>query len=180
MYSAKYKISVIIPIYNSETSLKRCLTSIINQTLRNIEILCINDGSTDNSEKIIMDISKKDERIKYFSLIKNSGSGPARNKGLEYAEGEYISFIDSDDFILDDTCYEKMYKFASKNGANLVSANLRLIDNNGELGKHPHCFEVKNDSSILSRSSTPTTPKNDNSSLLSRSTNVPSIKNETK
>ena len=90
------KISVIIPIFNAERYLSDCLESIINQTFKDIEILCINDGSKDNSEKIIKKYAKKDKRIILFNQ-KNKGAGPARDKGIELSKGEYISFIDSDD-----------------------------------------------------------------------------------
>ncbi|HTX60798.1 MAG TPA: glycosyltransferase family 2 protein, partial [Methanobacterium sp.] len=87
-----FKISVIIPVYNSERYLGKCLDSIVNQTLKDIEILCIDDCSTDSTPQIIKEFSKEDNRVKYLKMIKNSGSGPARNKGLEIATGEYVSF----------------------------------------------------------------------------------------
>ena len=91
------KISVIIPIYNSEKYLSECLESIINQTFKDIEIICINDGSKDKSEKIIKQYAEKDKRIILLNK-KNEGAGPARDKGVEISKGEYLSFIDSDDF----------------------------------------------------------------------------------
>ena len=88
------KISAIIPVYNSEKYLKRCIDSLLNQTLKEIEIILINDGSTDNSQKIIDDYSKKFPSIfKTFSQP-NHGQASARNLGLKYATGEFISFID--------------------------------------------------------------------------------------
>ena len=92
------KVSIIIPIYNSEKYLKQCLESIINQTYKNIEIICINDGSTDNSEKIIKDYLKTNKNITYLKQP-NAGQSIARNKGLEKATGDFILFVDSDDFI---------------------------------------------------------------------------------
>ena len=91
------KISVIIPIYNSEKYLSDCLESIINQTFKDIEIICINDGSKDKSEQIIKQYAEKDKRIILLNQ-KNEGAGPARDKGVEISKGEYLSFIDSDDF----------------------------------------------------------------------------------
>ncbi len=91
-------ISVIIPIYNMEKYLTRCLDSVINETYKNLEILLINDGSTDNSEKICLEYAEKDKRIKYF-YKENGGQGSARNMGLDIATGDYIAFVDSDDFI---------------------------------------------------------------------------------
>jgi glycosyltransferase involved in cell wall biosynthesis len=91
------KISVIIPIYNSEKYLSECLESIINQTFKDIEIICINDGSKDKSEQIIKQYAKKDKRIILLNQ-ENKGAGPARDKGIKISKGEYLSFIDSDDF----------------------------------------------------------------------------------
>lgn len=119
-------ISVIIPIYNGETYLEKCLTSIFNQTLKNIEIICIDDGSTDNTVKIIENFKLKYDKIKIISQ-KNQGSGKARNKGIENCEGKYIAFLDADDIFLDDFALEKMYNIAIKNDSDIVSANLQLI-----------------------------------------------------
>ena len=90
------KISVIIPIFNAERYLSDCLDSIVNQSFKDIEIICINDGSKDKSEKIIKEYAQKDKRIILFNQD-NKGAGPARDKGIELSRGEYISFIDSDD-----------------------------------------------------------------------------------
>ena len=92
------KISVIIPVYNTEQYLKRCLDSIKENTYQYLEIICINDGSTDNSLEILEQYQKDDSR---FIIIdqKNSGVSKARNNGLEKATGDYIAFIDSDDWI---------------------------------------------------------------------------------
>lgn len=92
----KPKVSIIVPIYNTAKYLPNCLDSIINQTYQNLEIILVNDGSTDNSEKIIEKYAKKDSRIKIISQ-KNSGQSTARNAGLKKATGDYIGFVDSDD-----------------------------------------------------------------------------------
>ncbi len=92
------KVSVIVPVFNVEAYLNESLDSILNQTLNDIEIICINDGSTDNSLNILETYAKKDKRIKIISK-ENEGQGVARNVGLDDAQGEYISFVDSDDFI---------------------------------------------------------------------------------
>lgn len=115
------KISVVIPVYNVESYLERCLSSVINQTLEDIEIICINDGSTDNSLDILNHYAEKDSRIKIFSF-ENAGLGPSRNRGIDRANGEYIAFLDSDDW-LDLTFCEEIYKTASKNKADLVLFN---------------------------------------------------------
>lgn len=102
------KISVIIPVYNSEKYISCCLDSLINQSFKDIEIICVNDGSTDNSLKILNEYSKKDNRIKIFNKP-NGGAGSARNVGLNQASGKYVSFIDSDDW-LDSNTYNILYK----------------------------------------------------------------------
>ncbi len=92
------KISVIVPVYNKELYLERCLDSVINQTYKNLEIICVNDGSSDNSGKILDEYAKKDDRIKVIHK-ENGGVSSARNKGLVVATGVFVGFIDSDDYI---------------------------------------------------------------------------------
>ena len=92
------KISVIVPVYNSEKYIEKCIESIINQTYRNIEIIFINDGSTDESLNIIHKYKKLDNRIKVINQS-NSGVSAARNKGIKNSIGDYITFVDSDDHI---------------------------------------------------------------------------------
>ena len=104
------KISVIIPVYNTEKYIDKCLNSIVNQTMQDIEIICVDDGSTDKSLRILNEYASKDNRIKILTQS-NSGAAKARNKGLSIATGEYLYFIDSDDFI-DLTFCEKMYNQA--------------------------------------------------------------------
>lgn len=96
-------ISIIVPIYNVATYLPQCLDSLIAQTYRDIEIICVNDGSTDNSLQILETYAQKDERIRVIDG-KNEGISAARNKALEIAQGEWIMFVDSDDWIALDTC----------------------------------------------------------------------------
>lgn len=100
-------ISVIIPVYNVENYLRQCLDSILNQTYTDFEVICVNDGSTDNSLNILKEYAKKDSRIKVISQ-KNKGPSKARNVGLKHANSEYICFIDSDDKIEPDF-FEKLY-----------------------------------------------------------------------
>ena len=90
-------VSVIVPVYNVEPYLPQCLDSIVNQTLKNIEIICVNDSSTDNSLNILNHYAEKDPRIKVVTQP-NGGAGAARNRGLSLAAGKYLSFLDSDDF----------------------------------------------------------------------------------
>ena len=99
------KISIIVPIYNSEEYLKECLNSLVNQAFKDIEIICVNDGSTDNSLEIVKHFAEKDSRIKVINQ-ENKGQSAARNAGLKIASGEWITFIDSDDYI-DLNTYER-------------------------------------------------------------------------
>ena len=92
------KISVIIPVYNAEKYLDKCLESLENQTLEGIEIVCVNDGSKDNSLEVLNRHAEKDKRIKVINQ-KNAGVSAARNKGIRTARGKYITFVDADDFI---------------------------------------------------------------------------------
>lgn len=106
------KVSVVVPIYNVENFLEEALNSIINQTLKEIEIILVNDGSTDNSFKIIEEYQNKDKRIKVINQ-ENQGLSGARNSGLHIAEGKYIYFMDSDDLIEERTleiCFDKAEK----------------------------------------------------------------------
>lgn len=100
-------ISVIIPVYNLENTIKKCLNSVINQTYTNIEIIIINDGSTDQSDKICIEYKNRDNRIYYF-FQENKGVSVARNVGLEHAKGKYIIFVDGDDFV-DEKHVENLY-----------------------------------------------------------------------
>lgn len=114
-------ISIIIPIYNVEKYLERCLESVICQTYRNLEIILINDGSTDNSSKICDKYAKKDHRIIVIHK-ENGGVSSARNRGIELAKGEYIGFVDSDDYI-EPNMYEELYNEAVISDADIVMAN---------------------------------------------------------
>ena len=108
------KISVIIPVYNVEKYLPQALESVINQTFSDLEIICVNDGSTDNSLKILEEYAQKDERIIVFSQ-KNQGVSSARNKGLDNAQGEYIMFLDPDDTYDLTLCEKVVDKIAIEN-----------------------------------------------------------------
>ena len=110
-------ISVIIPVYNVEKYLRQCLDSVVNQTLKDIEIICVDDGSTDGSLKILKDYAVKDSRIKIIKQ-KNKGAATARNKGLENSKGEFLYFIDSDDYLEFDA-FEKIYKKITETNAEI-------------------------------------------------------------
>ena len=105
------KVSVIIPVYNAKDYLARCLDSVCNQTLKDIEIICVNDASTDNSIDILNQYAKRYLNLKVIDCLKNGGESVARNIGLDSATGEYIGFVDNDDKI-DLDFYEKLYKVA--------------------------------------------------------------------
>lgn len=123
------KVSVIIPVYNTEKYLRDCLESVINQTLKDIEIICVNDGSTDNSLNILKEYEKKDSRIQ-ITNSKCHCSGGARNKGLERAKGEYVGFVDADDWI-DADYYEKLYKLAKDSDADITATSgVNIVKNN--------------------------------------------------
>jgi glycosyltransferase involved in cell wall biosynthesis len=123
------KISVIVPVYNTEKYLSKCLNYLLNKTLAEMEIVVVNDGSTDGSQKIIDDFSAKFPQIKSFQKP-NGGLSDARNFGIEKANGEFIGFVDSDDFV-DETMFEKMHGLAEKYRAEIVFCDLVKVDENG-------------------------------------------------
>lgn len=117
------KVSIIVPIFNSEKYLNKCIDSIINQSLKEIEIILINDGSKDNSELICNNYAKKDNRIRVISK-KNEGVSSARNCGLKMAKGEYVLFVDSDDWLELNMC-EVLYKEASLGDYDVVMCGFK-------------------------------------------------------
>lgn len=116
------KVSVIVPIYNVEKYLPECIESLCSQTLSDIEIILVDDGSPDNSGKICDEFASKDSRIKVLHK-KNGGVGAARNDGMNMATGEYVIFVDSDDYVPKDA-YEKMYAKAKEEDVDIVLADL--------------------------------------------------------
>lgn len=126
----KVKISVIVPIYNVEKFLPKCLESLVGQTFKDIEIICINDGSTDNSLEILNSFAQKDERIILINQT-NQGVSNARNKGLSIAKGKFTLFLDSDDYIAPDFI-EKLHAKAVKTGAEITAGNI-VYDEEGNL-----------------------------------------------
>lgn len=119
------KVSVIIPVYNGYNYIPQCMDSILNQTLKEIEIIFINDGSTDSSLDLLKQYENLDERIKVLNQ-KNSGPSVARNRGMKCATGEYIGFIDIDDYIEKDM-YEKLYDMANKLNTQICMCNYNEI-----------------------------------------------------
>ncbi len=112
------KVSVIVPVYNMEKYLEQCLDSIVNQTLQNIEIICVNDGSKDSSLKILQEYAQKDKRIEIINQS-NKGVSISRNKAILKAKGKYIQFVDSDDCIIPETC-ETLYNQCEQNDLDML------------------------------------------------------------
>ncbi len=119
------KISIVVPVYNVESYLKKCLDSIINQTYKNLEIILVDDGSTDNSVDICDEYAKRDNRIKVIHK-KNGGLSDARNTGIEIATGNYIGFVDSDDWI-DENMYKLLYNNLIKEHADISCCNRYFV-----------------------------------------------------
>lgn len=119
------KVSVCVPVYNAEKYLKDCLDSLFRQTLKEIEIICVDDGSTDESAKILDDYAKRNKNMKVIHQ-KNTGLGGARDTGVKNAVGEYIGFVDADD-VVDERMYEELYELAVNNKVETVFCNLDLF-----------------------------------------------------
>jgi len=135
------KISVIVPIYNSEQTLKRTLDSIINQNYKNLEIILINDGSTDNSEKICNEYAERDERIIVITQ-ENRGVGEARNHGIDVSTGEFISFVDSDD-TMDKNFYSELMVTQAETNADVTVSNVKCIRDNDTFFPYKTAFLQK-------------------------------------
>ena len=154
----KVKVSVIVPVYNVEKYLRQCLDSVVNQTLNEIEILCVNDGSTDSSKQILEEYSQKDERIKIINQ-KNKGLGAARNTGIEVATGEYVGFVDSDDWVKLDA-YEKLYNNARSLNSDVVMSPVHVYDDTSKELKddQPYftleCFDKNFDNVVFNQKDT--------------------------
>lgn len=144
---AHIKVSVIIPIYNVQEYLHECLDSVLGQTLKEIEVICIDDGSTDKSYDILLEYQKKDSRVVVLQQ-ENQGSGIARNKGLGKAKGEYIGFMDADDYYPSTNTLEVMYTKAKKNNVSICGGGISLnregtVISARERGSSNYFFEEK-------------------------------------
>ena len=126
------KVSVIIPVYNVENYLRKCLDSLVNQTLKDIEIIVVNDGSPDNSQTIIDEYVKKYPKKVVSVIQENGGQGAARNSGLLHATGEYFGYVDSDDYV-EKNMYEELYKKAKEENADIVICGNNIVKENYEL-----------------------------------------------
>ncbi len=121
------KLSVIIPVYNNEKYLERCFNSILNQNINDLEIIVVNDGSTDNSDKIIQKYEKSHKEIKYYKK-ENTGVADSRNYGIEKATGKYIMFLDADDYV-DIALYKNIKKYINEN-IDLIKYKIQIVDKN--------------------------------------------------
>ncbi len=138
------KISIIMPIFNSENFIEECLSSLINQIFKNFELICVNDGSTDNTLKILKKFEEKDERI-HIITQENLGAGNARNVGMKASKGEYIIFLDSDD-IFNETMLEELYAQIKGNNLEIVicnSQNFYIFNNKTIFYKKNYSFSKK-------------------------------------
>ncbi|MCD8377281.1 MAG: glycosyltransferase [Candidatus Gastranaerophilales bacterium] len=143
------KVSVIIPVYNSEKYLAECLESIVSQSLKDIEIICVDDGSTDKSPGILNKYSLKDNRVILLNQ-KNSAQSEARNRGLEIAKGDYIYFLDSDDYV-EQNMLEECVKILDSTNAGFVCFNTEIIgDDSSRLFKRAKKYSQLKFSGLLS------------------------------
>lgn len=147
-------ISVIVPVFNVEQYFERCVTSLINQTYKNLEIILVDDGSTDNCPKMCDEFAIADRRIKVIHK-ENGGQGIARNSGLEIASGNYVTFVDSDDYLCE-TYIEKLYSALIKNKADMAicaysvyTANKTVIPHSLKIGQGVYCDEKVTDNILL-------------------------------
>lgn len=146
------KISVIVPVYNVEAYLERCLDSIVNQTYQNLEIIVINDGTKDNSQRIIDNYSRKYPQLIKSYIKENGGLGDTCNFGLKKATGEYISFVDSDDWI-EKNFYEEIVKVLTKDDYDCIIVDINDVGNGNEVNSkkvYKHPIEYKKASGIIS------------------------------
>ena len=121
------KVSIIVPVYNVEKYLSKCLESLINQTLKDIEIVCVNDGSTDNSLSILKEYANKDSRIKIIDK-QNEGVSVARNTGINAATGKYLMFADSDDYLVENACEKALNTIEHNNSDICIFGHYDLVD----------------------------------------------------
>ncbi|WP_353148423.1 glycosyltransferase [Chryseobacterium sp.] len=156
MTNVPSKVSIIVPVYNVENYLTKCLDSLVNQTLREIEIIVVNDGSKDGSGEIIRNYTQKfPEKIKAFTK-ENGGLSDARNYGIDKATGQYIGFVDSDDFVMPEM-FEEMFLLAEKHQTKMVVCNIQKVDETGKVTQKltqipnmPEIINLENNFSVFS------------------------------
>jgi glycosyltransferase involved in cell wall biosynthesis len=140
------KVSVVVPIYNVELYLRRCLDSLIGQSLKEIEIICINDKSPDDSSHIVDEYIKRDSRVSLVTNAENKGLGLSRNEGLIRSQGEYVAFVDSDDYI-ESNMFESMYDIATKRHLDVLDSNYIVELSDGktiakEIVPNKDCYSI--------------------------------------
>jgi glycosyltransferase involved in cell wall biosynthesis len=149
--NAAPKISVIIPVYNTERFLRECLDSILNQTFTDFEVICIDDASPDRCSEILQEYAAKDGRVRVIHHEKNAGIAAARNTGLDAATGEYIAFSDSDDYMHPDM-FKIMYREIRRNNSDFVCCKYSRPNENDKplfIKNIPYTIEILKDSSLL-------------------------------
>lgn len=129
------KVTIVIPVYNGEKYLDKCLKSVVSQTLKEIEIICIDNNSSDGTMEILKKFQKQDNRIKIISKDKNTGYGSSINLGIKRASGKYIGFVESDDYV-SIKMYENLYKLAKKNQVEVVKCNYFCFTKNKKYKKN--------------------------------------------
>lgn len=138
------EISIIMPILNTEDYINEAIDSVLNQTLHDIELICIDNNSSDNSRNIIQEYIKKDSRVKCIELNKNYGSGEARNIGLRMAKGDFIAFLDSDDYYYSKDVLEVLYKTALEKDVDICGGNIMVGDEKIEMPYRPFLSDIFN------------------------------------
>ena len=131
------KVSIIMPVYNASEFLPKTIESVSKQTLKDIELVCVNDGSTDDSLDVLNELKKYHDFIKIVSQ-ENQGPSVARNTGLKNASGDFVGFLDSDDVFLDEKALENMYNLAIDKNLNVVSSNFTFVDPDYNIEGNPH------------------------------------------
>lgn len=143
----KSKVSIIVPIYNVEKYIERCIKSILGQTYKNLEIILVNDCSTDKSIEILKKIIKDDERCIYIEKKENSGLAAARNTGIKIATGDFLAFVDSDDWI-NIEYVQKLLNAIQKNNADIAVCDYATVSENGKFEVANSLFPLNNESNI--------------------------------
>ncbi|GAL67061.1 beta-1,3-glucosyltransferase [Jejuia pallidilutea] len=141
-----FKVSVVVPVYNVEKYLHRCVDSLLKQSYKNLEIILINDGSLDSSGEICDELAKKDHRIKVVHQ-KNGGLSAARNTGLNHVTGDYISFIDSDDWI-EQSMYEEMLYYAYNHNLDIIECDIQSTMDPEKKAKEKFIIENKEQNAL--------------------------------
>lgn len=156
MQHPRTKVSVIVPVYNVELYLEKCLLSLVNQTLQDIEIIVVNDGSRDHSQQIIEKFQQEHPQKIFAYTKENGGLSDARNFGLDCAKGKYIGFVDSDDYV-SETMFEDMMNIAEKHQAEITICNIQKVDERGnvtqkltQLPGFPEKIILENNMSVFS------------------------------